>query len=172
MDGGRMYRFVLLFVCLWIGTAVSFGETLITEAKILEVTERGFILSVGTEPLAVEDSVQTRYWKDSGTVKREAFAKGDLIFARIKTDTDPPLLRECADPATWKWLEKIRHEYVKGSVEKVEAKRLQLKLEDGKTFSYSISQKSVAKIKDKPELTVMRLDKLGLRPLFSSAIPR
>lgn len=158
MDGGAMNRPILAFLCLWVGAAALHAETLVTEAKVLEVTDRGFVLSVGTEPLAVEDSVQTRFWKDCGPIKKDAFAKGDMVFARIKTDTDPPLLRELADPVTWKWLEKIRHEYVKGTVEKVEAKRLLLKLEDGKNFSYSISEKSAAKIKDKPDMTVMRLE--------------
>jgi hypothetical protein len=118
------------------------SETLVTEAKILEVTERGFILKVGTEPLAVEDSPETRLWKGCSRTERTAFKKDDAVGVRIKTDTDPPLLREMADSPTWSWLSKVRKEPMKATVEKVEARDMTVQFADGKSFSFRISDKT------------------------------
>lgn len=133
-----------------LATAVAQGETLVTEAKILEVTERGFVLKVGTEPLAVEDTPETRRWKDFGAVERAAFKKDETIGVRIKTDTDPPLVREMADSATWAWLTRIRKEPLKATVEKVEAKTMRVKFVDGRPFEFRISEKTDILVGGKP----------------------
>jgi len=67
-------------------------------------------------------------------------------------------LREIADEATWLWLEKIRHEYVKGTVEKVDAKTLVLKLADGTHFAYRATDKSKVKLKDVAGATVFGIE--------------
>lgn len=126
------------------------GETLVTEAKILEVTERGFILKVGTEPLAVEDSPETKLWKGCAKVERKAFAKDETVSVRIKTDTDPPLLREMADQSSWKWLDQVRKQPSSGTIEKVTASTVRLKLADGKTFDFRISDGTEVVMKGKP----------------------
>lgn len=118
------------------------AETMVTEAKILEVTERGFILKVGTEPLAVEDSAETRIWRSFVRAPRDGFKKDDTVGVRIKTDTDPPVVREIADVATWRWLNQVRKEPMKATVEKVESKVMKVRLEDGKPFEFRISEKT------------------------------
>lgn len=118
------------------------AETLVTEARILEITERGFILKVGTEPLAVEDSPETRLWRDAARTERASFKKDDAVGVRIKTDTDPPLLREMADLSTWNWLGKVRKEPQKATVEKVEAKSMKVRLADGRPFEFRVSDKT------------------------------
>jgi len=115
---------------------------MVTEAKILEVTERGFILRVGTEPLAVEDSAETRIWRSYARTGRDAFKKDDTIGVRIKTDSDPPIVREMADVGTWRWLNQLRKEPVRATVEKVESKTMKVKLDDGKAFEFRISEKT------------------------------
>ncbi len=122
--------------------AMSHAETLVTEAKILEVTERGFVLKVGTEPLAVEDSPETRLWRASARAERAAFKKDEAVGVRIKTDTDPPTLREMADLPTWTWLAKVRREPQKATVEKIEAKSMRVKLADGRPFEFRVSDKT------------------------------
>jgi len=133
---------VLLAGIVAVSSVLCRAETLVTEAKILEVTERGFILKVGTEPLAVEDSPESRLWKNFERVDRRVFQKDDSIGVRIKTDTDPPVLREMADASTWAWLTKLRKEPVKATVEKVEAKTMLVKFPDGKGFEFRISEKT------------------------------
>jgi hypothetical protein len=136
-----MGRLLFLSIVACLATMVQ-AETLVAEAKILEITERGFILKVGTEPLAVEDSPETRLWKDSARTDRSRFRKDDSVGVRIKTDTDPPVLREMADAATWAWLNRIRKEPQKAVVEKVEAKTMRVKLADGRPFEFRISDKT------------------------------
>lgn len=125
------------------------AESLVTTAKVLEITPRGFILMVGTEPLAVEDTPDTRCWKAQSSADRDAFAKGETVNVRIKTDSDPPVLREISDERTWKWLDSIRRSTRKGTLEKVDAKFLHLKFEDGSRFSYRITDKSDLKLSGK-----------------------
>lgn len=121
------------------------------EAKVLEITERGFVLQVGTEPLAVDDEHHTRFWKLKAPAKRTDLKVGDSVFARVKVDNDPPVLREIADKESWKWLDKIRKEPVKASIEKVDTKYVIVKLADGTKFSYRATEKSKIQLKDIPD---------------------
>lgn len=128
---------------------LSGAETLLTEAKIVEVTERGFILQVGTQPLAVEDTYQTKFWIGKMPSKKEVFKAGDGVHCRIKTDADPPQLREMCDRNTWPWLDSARRDYKKGTIEEIDAKYLTLKFDDGSKFSYRATDKSAIKLKGK-----------------------
>jgi hypothetical protein len=138
----QLTKLVYVWTIVAFGTVLAGAETLVTEAKILEVTERGFILKVGTEPLVVEDSPETRLWKGYVQAKRDAFAKDEAVGVRVKTDTDPPLLREMADASTWNWLLKIRKEPMKGTIEKVDARSMLVKFADGRSFEYRHSEKT------------------------------
>lgn len=127
------------------------AENEILEAKVLEVTERGFILQVGTEPLAVDDEHDTKFWKSKSTAKRDDLKPGDSVFARVKVDNDPPVLRELADKETWKWLDAIRKLPQSGTIEKVDSKYMQVKFADGSKFSYRATDKSKVSLKEKPD---------------------
>ena len=116
---------------LIIAVTACFAETEILEGKVAKITERGFVLSVGTEPLVVEDSSTTKFWKSKASAKRDGFQEGDTVMARVKTDADPPQLRELADKATWTWLDKIRKEPQRGVIEKLDTKYLTVRLNDG-----------------------------------------
>jgi len=155
-------RLLISAAVLLAGFAGAWADTLLTEARILEVTERGFILQVGTEPLGVEDSVATRLWKGCVPVKRDAFAKGEAVFARIKPETDPPTLREMADLATWKWLDRVRREPQKAVIDKIDSKYMTVRLEDGRTFAFRATDKSQVKLKNEPNATLGSL-KAGMQ---------
>jgi hypothetical protein len=126
------------------------AETLITESKIISVSEGGYILQVGTQPLAVEDNYQTRFLKNKEAAKRDAFKSGDLVVCRIKTDADPPQLREMADKATWQWLDDIRKKPQRGTITKIDSKYVTLKLDIGGNHSYRATDKSDVLIGGKP----------------------
>lgn len=125
------------------------AETLLTEAKILQVTERGYVIQVGTQPLAVEDSYTTKFWAGRSPAKREAFKVGDAVHCRIKTDADPPQLREMTDRATWPWLDNTRKNFRKGTIDEIDAKYLTLKFDDGSRFAYRATDKSAIKLRGK-----------------------
>jgi hypothetical protein len=132
--------------------AVSVAETLLSDAKIIQVTERGFVLQVGTQPLAVEDSYQTRFWKIKEAASKEDFVAGDDVHVRIKTDADPPQLREMADRGTWVWLDDIRKNPKPAIIESIDAKYLTVKFSDGSSFSYRATDKSEVKMKSGAKL--------------------
>lgn len=140
---------LLLVLGLLLVAVTSWGETLLTDAKVIERTERGFILQVGTQPLVVEDTYQTKYWRSKAPGKREAFEAGALVYCRIKTDADPPQLREMADRATWPWLDSARKDYKRGTVQELDTKYLVLRFDDGSTFHYRATDKSAVKLKGK-----------------------
>jgi len=132
----------VLLCVLWMLSSFARGETLVTAAKILEVTPRGFILMVGTQPLAVEDTPDTLWWFRMASGKRGDFKVDDSVHVRIKTDSDPPVVREMADPETWKWLDAIRKTPKKGTIESMDAKYVSIKFDDGTKFRYRITDKS------------------------------
>lgn len=126
---------------------LAWGETLLTDAKVIERTERGFILQVGTQPLVVEDTYQTKFWQNKTAGKREGFEVGALVHCRIKTDADPPQLREMADRTTWAWLASARKDFKRGIVQELDSKYLVLKFDDGSLFHYRATEKSAVKLK-------------------------
>lgn len=130
---------------------IANAENEILEAKVLEVTEKGFVLQVGTEPLAVDDEHDTKFWKGKSSAKRDDLKAGDAVFARVKVDNDPPVLRELADKETWKWLDKIRKEPQAGTIDKIDSKYLTVKFPDGTKFSYRATDKSKVNLKDKAD---------------------
>ena len=121
---------------------IALAGNLETDARIVEVTERGFLLGVGSEKFAVEDDSRTRFWLNKRPSERTGFAVGATVRAKIKTDGTPALLREMSDLGTGKWLEKIRKGIASGIVKKVEIKRLTVTLEDNSEFSYAVSDKT------------------------------
>ncbi|MEJ5171466.1 MAG: hypothetical protein WHU10_10800 [Fimbriimonadales bacterium] len=134
------------------------AKTLVTEAKILKVTERGYVLAVGTQPLAVEDTPATRRWSGRKPAERGAFGEGALVVVRLNVDTDPPTLREIADRETQAWLDGVRKNFVKGTIESRDAKYLVLKLEDGQTFAYRATDKSKLELQGKAVATLADLE--------------
>lgn len=133
------------------------AETKIVEATISDITERGFALTIGTEPLLAEDTGETHFWRSKSSVKRDAFKVGDRVFARIKTDIDPPQLREIADKGTWEWLDKIRTGAVQGTVDKVDDRYVTLKFPDGATFKFRATAKTQVTLKSNPSATLQDL---------------
>lgn len=149
----RVFAVLVLAV---LGVSVR-AETLTTDAKVLK-TEDGFVLQVGTQPLAVADGFETRYWRDRAPAKRDAFKEGDAVVARIKTDADPPQLREIADKATQAWLDSIRKGVKKGTVTKVDSKYVTLKFDDGSSFAYRATDKTDVNVKGKADAGLSALD--------------
>ena len=127
------------------------AENEILEGKVLEITERGFVLQVGTEPLAVDDEHDTRFWKAKNAAKRDDLKVGDSIMARVMVDNDPPVLREIADKETWKWLDNIRKQPQSATIEKVDSKYVTVKMTDGSKFMYRATDKSKVQLKDIPD---------------------
>jgi hypothetical protein len=126
---------VMLCSLLW-------AETLVTKAKIAEVTERGFVFTIGTEAVPAQDESGTRFWKGIKPAKKDEFKPGEMVSIRLKTDESPAVLREICDEPTADFLTKIRKETVACSVVKVEAKNLTVRFENGTEFTYRHSDKS------------------------------
>lgn len=139
----------LFCITLLVVSAGSFAQSLLTAAKVIRVTESGFVLQVGTEPLAVDDNSKTKFWKGKGIGKRDAYVAGEAVVVRINTKEDPPELKEIADDVSWKWLEEVRKNAKKGTIEKIDSKYLTVKFGDGSSFSYRATEKSEVKLKGK-----------------------
>lgn len=142
-------RWIVCFAAA-MAACLSYSETLVTAAKIAEVTERGLVLMIGTEPVVVEDTSDTRWWRANTLAKKESFRAGDSVQVRIKTDADPPALKEIADLNTWKWLDSVRKEFRPATIEKIDSRMLHVKFDDGTKFSYRFTEKSGLELKDKP----------------------
>jgi len=136
-----IYSTVALLILLHSGTT-----TVASEAKIVEITDRGFIFSIDGKTVAADDNPQTHYWADRDRALRDRFKAGDSVGVRIKTDVSPAELRELADAASWRWLNNLRKEAVGGVVVKADTKWLTLKLDDGSSFTYKLTAKSSAQI--------------------------
>ncbi len=116
------------------------------------------MLSVGTQPLAVEDTPATKRWAARKPAERGAFGEGSLVVVRLNVDTDPPTLREIADRETQTWLDGIRKNFVQGKIESRDPKYLVLRLDDGSAFAYRATDKSKLELQGKPVATLADLE--------------
>ena len=123
------------------------AETVIADAKIAQMSERGFVLKINSESVPVDDDGRTKFWKGKVPAKRADFHEGDVVHVRLKKDATPVLLREMADPATAKWLDGIRKNYTGATIIRIETKRLFVTLEDKSEFNYAISDKTKVDLK-------------------------
>jgi hypothetical protein len=149
----RFFAAIIIIFCLCGG---AWAETLITKAKIAEVTERGFILTIGTEAVAVQDESASHFWKDRKPAGKSDFAAGASVTVRLKTDAAPTVVREMADTATYDWLEKIRKDVVACTVVKVDPKVMTVKIDGGGEFAYRYSDKSKVTVADASGVTDLK----------------
>jgi hypothetical protein len=129
-------------------SCITHAETLLTEAKIQEVTARGFVLQVGTTQMTVEDSSSTRFWLGKAAGKRDSFKADQSVMVRLKSDSTPPVVREMADLPSWTWLERIRKEFLGALVTTHDGKTLTVKFDDGSSFSYRSTEKTKVRFTD------------------------
>ena len=142
-----MKKTFLLFLSFCIGICVADTEKV--TAKVIKITDRGVLLQVNTEPIALEGRASTKYWHDKKPAGKDDFKAGETVYARFKSDEDPPELKELCDEVTWKWLEAIRKSPQRGTVEKVDSKYVTVKFADGSKFSYRATDKTDVKIGSK-----------------------
>lgn len=114
-------------------------------------TAPNFILfRVGKEVLAGDFDRTTRFWRNFAVADRNAFQKGDKVGVRIKTTPSPSILREIADAATWKWLQKVRSETLPATLVRIEPEAMTVRFEDATTFTYRTTAKTGCTIKGLP----------------------
>ncbi len=86
-----------------------------------------------------------RLWLNKQPVDAEQFRKmeGKQVMARVSVGTQVrPVVREMADPDTWKWLDKVRRGVVKGTLQGVEDNYLLVELPDKTRFAYRFTPKT------------------------------
>ena len=86
-----------------------------------------------------------RLWMNKQPVDAEAFRQmeGKQVMARVSVGVQVrPVVREMADPDTWKWLEKVRRGVVKGVLLGVENNYLIVELPDKTRFAYRFTPKT------------------------------
>src|SRR5688572_24510664 len=107
----------------------AWAETLVTRAKIAEIDGTSIVLEIGTEAVPARFDKAAKFWKAKKPSDLNGFAKGDAVTVRLKTDADPPVVREIADPATYEWLTRVRKEPIEAKVVKVDAKQVVVALD-------------------------------------------
>src|SRR5947209_7958265 len=71
----------LLLIAFCCPAALGAGTTQIVDARIAQISARGFILQVGSDSISVDDTGSTRFWRAKAAAKRDAFKEGDLVTA-------------------------------------------------------------------------------------------
>lgn len=145
----NLLRFFGLFLLLFIWTGNALAETQVIDARVSKIEGRSIVLNTASGPLAVAFDEKTKFWKAKAESSAEKFIEGDVVIARLKTNTDPTELRELADRDSWNWLELIRKQPQQGTVTQVDQKYLYVKLAIGGEFKYRITEKSAIELKGK-----------------------
>jgi hypothetical protein len=138
----RLLACFVLIVC----AHFCLAESVVARARIVEITESGFVLGVGTESMSTQVEKTTRYWRDMTPAKKLDFLPGDSVMVRINEATTPASVREVADIASGEALAAIRKETLSCTVLKVDLKTVLVQMEGRIEFAYRYTEKSKLEI--------------------------
>ena len=115
------------------------AETLLVYALVKEISPKAVIVSLdsGLQTAAIND--KTHAYRKMAVVTPIEFLVGERVRVRIKLDGKEPVLREIMDAASEKWIERIRHEYIRAEVKSIEPGKVTVKLDDDTEFTYKIT---------------------------------
>jgi hypothetical protein len=84
----------------------------------------------------------TKSYRGRATVPTAAFRSGEKVRVRLKTDDKGAVLKEIMDATSEAWLDRIRHEYIRGSVVEKDVNTITFRLDDDSVHRYKVTASS------------------------------
>ncbi|GIV10450.1 MAG: hypothetical protein KatS3mg019_2541 [Fimbriimonadales bacterium] len=141
-----MRAVVCALLCAWLTNAWAETEIfLATLAKFDPENSTIVLKRTGKPDMNATLHKKPRLWLGKQPVDAEQFRtmEGKRVMVRVSVGTQVrPVVREMADPDTWKWLEKVRRGVVKGTLVGVEDSYLLMELPDKTRFAYKFTPKT------------------------------
>ncbi len=122
-----------------------YAETEIFQAHLVKFEPEGdsvVLKRAGRAELSVSLHKKARLWLNRQPASLESFREmvGKPVMVRLSVGTATrPILREMADPDTWKWLERVRRGVVQGTLMGIEEEYLIVEFADRTRFVYKIN---------------------------------
>ncbi|MCX7925794.1 MAG: hypothetical protein N2554_08305 [Fimbriimonadales bacterium] len=137
-------------LCLLLGAAFvgALAETEIFLATLAKFDPEGdtiILKRTGKPDMNATLHKKPRLWINKQPAETEQFRQmeGKQVMVRVSVGTQVrPVVREMADPDTWKWLDKVRRGVVKGTLVGVEDNHLVMELPDKTRFAYRFTPKT------------------------------
>lgn len=144
MSKGRA-KFLILGCLLWL-TALAETEIFQARLQTFDPEANTIVLKrTGKPDVNATLHKQVRLWinKSPATIDQFRQMTGEVVMVRMSVGTQVrPVVREMADPASWKWLEGVRRGIVKGILKGVEENYLMIELPDKTQFAYRFTPKT------------------------------
>lgn len=124
---------------MWMG---ALAETEIAQVKLVRLdlqAETLVLQRVGQAEFTATLHKRPRLWwnKQPLAVDKLAEYVGKRVVVRMRVEKGrKPIVRELADPTTWKWLESVRTGIVKGTLKSLEDDSITLEFGDKSRFTY------------------------------------
>ena len=147
-------------VALCLATVLGWAETEIFLATLAKFDPDGgtiILKRTGKPDMNATLHKKPRLWLNKQPADIEQFRQleGKQVMARVSVGTQVrPVVREMADPDTWKWLEKVRRGVVKGALVGVENNYLIFEFPDKTRFAYKFTPKTRFERDGKPATIV------------------
>jgi len=128
---------------LWL-TAVADTEIFQARLDAFDPDQDTITLTrVGRPPINASLHKKARLWLNQQPASTDQFREmvGKSVMVRLSLGTATrPIIREMADPATWKWLERVRRGVVQGKLVSIEEDYLILEFADKSRFAYKVTR--------------------------------
>jgi len=135
-------RWMLILVLSWFGAGAD-TEIFLAKLDTFDPARDTIVLKrTGRPDVNASLHKKARLWLGKQPVSIEQFQTmvGKPVMVRLSVGTATrPIVREMADPDTWKWLEKVRRGIVQGKLVSVEEGYLILELPDKSRFAYKFT---------------------------------
>ncbi|MEN3000519.1 MAG: hypothetical protein ABDI19_01605 [Armatimonadota bacterium] len=141
MKGRRLLPILFgwLWLCAWADT-----EIFLARLETFEPERDTIVLKrLGRPEVNASLHKRVRLWLNKQPVSADQFQQmvGQQVMVRMSVGTATrPIIREMADPDTWKWLEKVRRGIIKGVLVSIESDYLIVEFPDKQRFAYKFTQ--------------------------------
>ena len=135
-------RWTLLIVSIWLSGWAD-TEIFLARLETFDPAHDTIILKrAGRPDVSASLHKKARLWLNKQPVSTDQFQSmvGKPVMVRMSVGTATrPIIREMADPDTWKWLDKVRRGVVQGKLISVEDSYLIIEFSDKSRFAYKFT---------------------------------
>lgn len=118
------------------------AETKLLYGTVKSSSDKSVVIQTDQGEATATVTAATKSYRARATVPTAAFRSGEKVRVRLKTDDKGVVLKEIMDATSEAWLDRIRHEYVRGSVVQKDVNTITFRLDDDSLHRYKVTATS------------------------------
>lgn len=120
----------------------GWAETKLLYGTVKSSSDKSVVIQTDACEATATVTAATKSYRARATVPTAAFRAGEKVRVRLKSDDKGVVLKEIMDATSEAWLDRIRHEYVRGSMIEKDVNTITFRLDDDSVHRYKVTASS------------------------------